>query len=137
ARLQQAAASGEVLLGAGPQHLVRWAIEAEPAGTIDPLGRIGPTRAFRLLAVTPGLSSHEQRFDSPLVGRTRERRQLGSAFEQATADETCHLFTLLGPAGVGKSRLVHEFLRSMRQKAQVLRGGFPPYGVRFAFWAVG
>jgi len=89
-----------------------------------------------LLAVTPGLSSHEQRFDSPLVGRTRERRQLRSAFEQATADETCQLFTLLGPAGVGKSRLVHEFLRSIRPKAQVLRGRCPPYGERLAFWPV-
>ena len=136
ARLQQAAASGEILLGEGTHHLVRWAIDAEPAGTIDPLGRLGPTRAFRLLAVTPGLSSHEQRFDSPLVGRDRECRQLGSAFEQATADETCQLFTLLGPAGVGKSRLVHEFLRSIRPKAQVLRGRCPPYGERLAFWPV-
>ncbi|MCI0583636.1 MAG: AAA family ATPase [Chloroflexi bacterium] len=59
-----------------------------------------------------------------------------SAFEQATADETCQLFTLLGPAGVGKSRLVHEFLGSIRPKAQVLRGRCPPYGERVAFWPV-
>jgi predicted ATPase len=136
ARLQQAAVSGEILLGEATHHLVRWAIDAEPTGTIDPLGRSGPTRAFRLLAVTPGLTSHEQRFDSPLVGRERERRQLGSAFEQATADETCQLFTLLGPAGVGKSRLVHEFLGSIRPEAQVLRGRCPPYGERVAFWPV-
>jgi predicted ATPase len=136
ARLQQAAAPGEILLGEGTHHLVRWAIEAEPAGTIDPLGRIGPTRAFRLLAVAPGLFTHEQRFDSPLVGRDRERRQLGSAFKQATDDETCQLFTLLGPAGVGKSRLVHEFLRSIRSKAQVLRGRCLPYGEGVAFWPV-
>jgi class 3 adenylate cyclase/DNA-binding SARP family transcriptional activator len=136
AQLQQAAVSGEILLGEGTHRLVRWAIEAEPKGTIDPLGRSGSTRAFRLLAVTPGVTSHQQRFDSPLVGRERERRQLGSAFEQATADETCQLFTLLGPAGVGKSRLVHEFLRSIRPKAQVLRGRCPPYGERVAFWPV-
>ena len=136
ARLQQAAVSGEILLGEGTNHLVRWAIEAEPRGTIDPPGRSGPMRAFRLRAVTPGLTSHEQRFDSPLVGRERERRQLGSAFEQAIADETCQLFTLLGPAGVGKSRLVHEFLGSIRAEAQVLRGRCPPYGERVAFWPV-
>ena len=136
AQLQQAAASGEILLGEGTHRLVRWAIEAEPKGMIDPLGRSGSTRAFRLLAVTPGVTSHQQRFDSPLVGRERERRQLGSAFKQATADETCQLFTLLGPAGVGKSRLVHEFLRSIRPKAQVLRGRCPPYGERVAFWPV-
>ncbi len=136
AQLQQAAVPGEILLSDGTYRLVRWAIEAEPKGTIDPLGRSGSTQAFRLLAVTPGLTSHQQRFDSPLVGRERERRQLGSAFEQATADDTCQLFTLLGPAGVGKSRLVHEFLQSIRPKAHVLRGRCPPYGERVAFWPV-
>jgi DNA-binding SARP family transcriptional activator len=136
ARLQQAAGSGEILLGEETHHLVRWAIDAQPTSTIDPLGRSGSTRAFRLLAATPGLTRHEQRFDSPLVGRERERRQLVSAFEQAIADETCQLFTLLGPAGVGKSRLVHEFLGSIRPEAQVLRGRCPPYGERVAFWPV-
>jgi DNA-binding SARP family transcriptional activator/class 3 adenylate cyclase len=136
ARLQQAAGSGEILLGEGTHHLVRWAIDAEPTGALDPRSRSRPTRAFRLLAVTPGLTGHAQRFDSPLVGRERERRLLESAFEQATADETCQLFTILGPAGVGKSRLVHEFLRSVRPEAQVLRGRCPPYGERIAFWPV-
>ncbi len=135
-RLQQAAGSGEILLGEGTHHLVRRAIDAEPTGAIDPRRRSGSTRAFRLLAVTPGPAGHEQRFDSPLVGRERERRLLEAAFEQATADETCRLFTLLGPAGVGKSRLVHEFLRLVRPEAQVLRGRCPPYGERVAFWPV-
>jgi DNA-binding SARP family transcriptional activator len=135
-RLQQAAGSGEILLGEGTHHLVRRAIDAEPTGAIDPRRRSGPTRAFRLLAVTPGPTGHEQRFDSPLVGRERERGLLESAFKQATADETCQLFTLLGPAGVGKSRLVHEFLRLVRPEAQVLRGRCPPYGERVTFWPV-
>jgi len=136
AQLQQAAVAGEILLSEGTHRLVRWAIDAEPTGPLDPLGQSGSMRAFRLLALRPGVTGHQQRFDSPLVGRERERRQLGSAFEQATADETCQLFTLLGPAGVGKSRLVHEFLGSIRPKAQVLRGRCPPYGERVAFWPV-
>jgi class 3 adenylate cyclase len=136
ARLQQAAGSGEVLLGEETHDLIRWAIDAEPAGAIDPLGTSASTRAFRLLAVTPGLTSHAQRFDSALVGRERERRLLESAFEQATADDTCQLFTLLGSAGVGKSRLVHEFLRLARPEAVVLRGRCPPYGERVAVWPV-
>jgi DNA-binding SARP family transcriptional activator len=134
--LQQAAGPGEILLGEGTHHLVRRAIEAEPTEAIDPRRMSGPTRAFRLLAVAPGPTSHEPRFDAPLVGRELERGLLESAFEQATADETCQLFTLLGPAGVGKSRLVHEFLRSIRPTAQVLRGRCPPYGERVAFWPV-
>jgi len=116
ARLQQAAGSGEILLGEETHHLVRWAIDAQPTSTIDPLGRSGSPRAFRLLSVTPSLTRHEQRFDSPLVGRERERRQLVSAFEQATADETCQLFTLLGPAGVGKCASCTSFWgRSVRR----------------------
>ena len=136
ARLQQAAGSGEILLGEGTHKLVRWAIDAEPIGAIDRRRRSRPTRGFRLLAITPGLTGHEQRFDSPLVGRERERGLLESALEQATADETCQLFTLLGPAGVGKSRLVHEFLQLVGPEAQVLRGRCPPYGERVAFWPV-
>lgn len=135
ATLQQAAGSGEILLGEETNDLVRWAIDAEPA-SIEPPGRFGPTRAFRLLAVTSGLTGRVQRFDSPLVGRQRERRLLKSAFEQVIADETCQLFTLLGPAGVGKSRLVHEFLREVRAEAEVLRGRCPPYGERVGFWPV-
>jgi len=135
-RLEQAAGPGEILLGDGTYHLVRWAVHAEPAGAIDPRGRPGPIRAFRLLRVTPGVGGRAQRFDSPLVGRERERRLLESAFEQATADETCQLFSLLGPAGVGKSRLVHEFVRCIRREAQILRSRCPPYGERVAFWPV-
>jgi class 3 adenylate cyclase len=136
ARLRQAAGSGEILLGEGTHDLIRWAIDAVPTGAIDPLGTSAWTRAFRLLAVTPDLTGHPQRFNSPLVGRERERRLLESAFEQATADDTCQLFTLLGAAGVGKSRLVHEFLRLARPEAAVLRGRCPPYGERVAFWPV-
>lgn len=136
ARLQQAAVSGEILVGEATHRLVRWAIASEPTGATDPPDRSGSAPAFRLLAVTPGLTGHAQRFDSPLVGRERERRLLESSFESATSDQTCQLFTILGPAGVGKSRLVHEFLRSVRPEAQVLRGRCPPYGERVAFWPV-
>jgi class 3 adenylate cyclase len=136
ARLQQAAGSDEILLGDATHDLVRWAIDAERSGAIDPRGRPGATGPFRLLAVAAGITGHAQRFDSPLVGRERERRLLESAFEQATFDGTCQLFTLLGPAGVGKSRLVHEFLRGIRPEAEVLRGRCPPYGERVAFWPV-
>jgi hypothetical protein len=134
-RLEQAAAPGEILLGEGTYRLVRWAVDAQPAGAIDPRDRSGPIRAFRLLRVTTGVGGRAQRFDSPLVGRERERRLLESAFEQATADETCQLFSLLGPAGVGTSRLVHEFVRSIRPRRRSF-GAAAPYGERVAFWPV-
>ena len=51
-----------------------------------------------------------RRLETPLVGRERERQRLWRDYEDAVADRTCRLFTLLGPAGIGKSRLVADFL---------------------------
>ena len=71
-----------------------------------------------------------------MIGRTRERRRLQDAFEQAVSDSSCQLFSVLGPAGVGKSRLVHEFLRDLAGPARVARGRCLPYGEGITFWPV-
>ena len=63
-----------------------------------------------------------RRLVSPMVGRERERRRLHDAFDQAVGDRSCQLFTVLGPAGVGKSRLVHEFVGELAGRALVARG---------------
>ena len=52
-----------------------------------------------------------RRLDAPLVGRERELGRLLRSFEDVVAERRCGLFTLLGPAGVGKSRLVHELVQ--------------------------
>ncbi|MDQ3671992.1 MAG: AAA family ATPase [Actinomycetota bacterium] len=74
------------------------------------------------------------RFASPMVGRARERRRLNDAFEQAVGDSSCQLFTVLGTAGVGKSRLVQEFLEDIAERALVARGRCLPYGEGITFW---
>jgi len=74
------------------------------------------------------------RFASPMVGRKRERRRLNDAFEQAVGDSSCQLFTVLGTAGVGKSRLVQEFLEDVGASALVARGRCLPYGEGITFW---
>jgi predicted ATPase len=68
------------------------------------------------------------RLDSPLVGRERQLQALRSAFEAVAADRTSHLFTVLGDAGVGKSRLVEEFLAALADGTTVLRGRASAYG---------
>ena len=133
ARLARGASPGDILLAEGTQSLVRWAVDAEPVAVGDLVDAAGGIGAFRLRAITPGVDGHLQRFDRAMVGRRRELRLLEAAYEQVAADETCHIFTLLGAAGVGKSRLVHEFLRSPRH-GQVARGRCRPYGERAAFW---
>jgi len=74
------------------------------------------------------------RFASPMVGRERERRRLNDAFEQAVGDGSCQLFTVLGAAGVGKSRLVQELLEDISERALVARGRCLPYGEGITFW---
>ena len=74
------------------------------------------------------------RFASPMVGRDRERRRLNDAFEQAVGDTSCQLFTVLGTAGVGKSRLVQEFLEGIGERALVAQGRCLPYGEGITFW---
>jgi predicted ATPase len=75
-----------------------------------------------------------RRLASPRVGRARARRRLHDAFDQAVGDRSCQLFTVLGLAGVGKSRLVQEFLADLGDRALVARGRCLPYGEGITFW---
>ncbi len=72
--------------------------------------------------------------DSPMVGRDRQLRQLTDAAERTRVDRAPELVTVLGLAGVGKSRLVHEFLRQVRGEATVIRGRCLPYGDAITYW---
>ena len=134
ARLEQAAAPGEVVLGASTYRLVRDAVEAEPMQALELKGKAEPVEAFRLVSVAD--REPMRRHETPMVGRQRELRLLREAFARATEEQECHLFTLLGTAGVGKSRLVHEFLGEMRDQAQVLRARCLPYGEGITFWPI-
>jgi len=124
-RLVRAAAPGEVMVDEATLRLARDAIVAEPAGD-----------AWRVLALTDPAARPARRLVSPMIGRTRERRRLQDAFEQAVSDSSCQLFSVLGAAGVGKSRLVHEFVRDLAGLARVARGRCLPYGEGITFWPV-
>jgi class 3 adenylate cyclase/tetratricopeptide (TPR) repeat protein len=133
ARLEQAASAGEILLGPETARLVRDAVETEPTEPLALKGKSDPIVAHRLLALredAPG-----GRLDAPLVGRERELRRLREAFAQAVDDSSCQLFTVLGVAGVGKSRLTAELISSL-QGASVVRGRCLPYGEGITYWPV-
>jgi hypothetical protein len=134
ARLEQAAPVGEVLLGETTYRLVRDAVTVAPVEPLTLKGKAGPVPAYRLLEVAPGALGHARRLDSPMVGRKREQALLLQAFERAVGDRSCQLFTVLGSAGVGKSRLVAEFLSNIREQATVLRGRCLPYGEGITYW---
>jgi class 3 adenylate cyclase len=131
ARLEQAAQPGEVLIGESTHALVRAAVDAEPVEPLELKGKADPVAAFRLLAVTAEV---ERRFATPMVGRERELRSLRDALSRAAHDRSCQLFTILGSAGVGKSRLVAEFLASI--DTRVVRGRCLSYGDGITYWPV-
>ena len=136
ARLEQSAKAGEILIGEQTLHLVRDAIVAEPVEPVAAKGKANPLVAHRLIGLT-GSSSHAgRRLDAPMIGRQRQRRLLSEAFEQAVDDRVCHLFTILGAAGVGKSRLVAEFLGQVGDDAQILRGRCLSYGEGITYWPI-
>jgi class 3 adenylate cyclase/tetratricopeptide (TPR) repeat protein len=135
ARLEQAASPGEVLLGEETFQLVRNAVEAEPVEPLELKGKSEPMTAFRLVALLPDAPVGARRAIAPMVGRERELDRLHDAFSQALRDRSCQLFTLLGAAGVGKSRLAHEFLTAL-EDATVVRGRCLSYGEGITYWPV-
>ena len=129
--------TGEVMTGGSPDHRLRatgepltraaqLAAEAEPSEVL-----LDETTQRAIASRRDG-----SRFTSPMVGRERERRRLHDAFEQAAGDRSCQLFTVLGAAGVGKSRLVQELLGDLAHRALVARGRCLPYGEGITFWPV-
>ncbi|HEX9313566.1 MAG TPA: adenylate/guanylate cyclase domain-containing protein, partial [Actinomycetota bacterium] len=139
ARLEQAAQPGEILIGEPTLRLVRDAVEVEPVDPITVKGKAEPLPAYGLVRVQAGMEAHARHLDSPMVGRDRELRLLEEALDRAVSERTCHLFTLLGPAGVGKSRLVLEFLQRVAAGAAgatVVRGRCLSYGDGITFFPV-
>ncbi len=132
ARLEQAAKPGEVLLGEETYRLVRDGIEADATAPVDAKGKADPLSAYRLVSVqadAPG-----RRHEAPMIGRERQRELLEGTFANVVSDRSCHLFTILGSAGVGKSRLAQEFLAGV--DATVVTGRCLSYGEGISYWPV-
>jgi len=133
-RLEEAAEPGEILLGEETYRLVRDGVEAAPTGPVAAKGKEQPVSPHRLVAVREGAPGYARRLDAPMVGRAEELAQLHHAFERAERERSCTLFTLLGPAGIGKSRLAAELVASLVDRARVLHGRCLSYGDGITFF---
>ncbi len=133
ARFEQAASAGEVLLGEPTLALVRSSVEIEALEPLELRGKAAFVRAFRLMKVGAD-ATRAERLEAPMVGRDAELAALAEVYDRAAGAGETHMVTILGDAGVGKSRLGEEFIDlATRSGARVLRGRCLSYGEGITF----
>ncbi len=119
ARLEQAAAAGEVLVGEATWRLIRHETELEELAPLSLKGKTAAVRVWRLLGTeTRGAAAAA----APLVGRDRELARLRVALDAAIDARACRLVSIIGSPGLGKSRLAAEFAQAIDGEATVLDG---------------
>src|SRR5215468_9950507 len=122
--LAEAAGPGEILISQQTQQLAAGAIDTDAAG---------PDR-FLLRSAHVGLRPLAVRLDAPLVGRGEEMRRLEAAYARATRERVTMTVTVIGEAGLGKTRLVQEFAGRVGRKAHFLTGRCLHYGEGITFY---
>jgi len=133
ARLEQAAPENQIYLGDVTYRLVRDAVEVEAVEPLELKGKAQRVAAFRLVSAR-GFDGNQRRSDTPIVGREAELQQIAATYQEVISRGVVRLVTIVGDAGVGKSRLVHEVLTQVTGGATVLRGRCLPYGDGITFW---
>ncbi|MFB7664181.1 adenylate/guanylate cyclase domain-containing protein [Kitasatospora sp. NPDC056138] len=111
ARLQAAAGTGEILLSAQTWRAAGPGLTVGETGPLELKGVAGPVEAGRLIGLFDPGPERARRFDVPFVGRERYLSELDLAWRRVVEEGDVHVLTLLGEAGIGKSRLVDEWLR--------------------------
>src|SRR5438445_6217586 len=140
-RLQSTAAPGTVLVGEATFHAASTAIAFEPAGDQALKGKAAPVPAWRAVAVVArrGGSGRAAILEPPFVGRDDELRLLKDLFEATARERKSRLVTVIGQAGIGKSRLAWEFekyLDGVVDTAYWHEGRSPSYGEGISYWAL-
>ena len=127
-RLQTSAPVGGLVVGEETYRATRNMIRYQELEPIDAKGKRDPVEAW--LALAPiGAPAERPATTAPLVGRSRELSLVDSIWERAAAELRPHLVTVVGPTGIGKSRIASEILsRAEATGARAVRGRCLPYG---------
>ncbi|MCF4135906.1 AAA family ATPase [Streptomyces sp. Tue 6430] len=125
ARLEQQAGAGEILIGPATLHAAGPSAVTEPAGPLALKGVDAPVPAHRLVELHEDDPERVRRFDTPFIGREPELAELRLLLRKLTADPRSHLVTVYGEAGLGKTRLLREWLRDCPAYGE---GRCRPYG---------
>jgi len=118
ARLQQSAGPGEILAGDTTRQLTEGSVAYDASRPIDAKGFDEPVTAWPVSSLT----TRTTRRTIPIVGRRRELTLLGEMLGRARETSRLHLVTVMGEPGIGKSRLIDEFVESLPEDVRVLRG---------------
>jgi class 3 adenylate cyclase/tetratricopeptide (TPR) repeat protein len=131
ARLQQAAEPGQILIGPAARRLAAGTVEVEDAGPLEIEGRADSVWTWRAIRV------HDARrvAAAPFVGREPELELLENSLSRAARDRRAQLVTVFGDPGVGKTRLVTQFVEGL-ERATTLSGRTLPYGEGVTYWPI-
>ncbi|MFI5226450.1 MAG: ATP-binding protein [Candidatus Limnocylindrales bacterium] len=141
-RLQSVAPPGGVLVGEATHRAASRAIAFEEAGEQSMKGKSGVVRAWRALRVVAeiGGRNRSEALEAPFVGRSEELRLLKDTFHATSRDRRSRSISVIGPAGIGKTRLAWEFLKYADGLVETVwwhEGRSPAYGDGITFWALG
>ena len=141
-RLQSVAEPGTVLVGEGTRRAADTAIVFEPAGDQELKGKAAPVAAFRALRVVAqrGGVGRSEGLEPPFVGRESELRLIKDFYHATARERGPRLVSVIGQAGIGKSRLAWEFLKYIDGVTEIVhwhQGRSPAYGEGISFWALG
>jgi class 3 adenylate cyclase/tetratricopeptide (TPR) repeat protein len=134
ARLQQAAAPGEILIGPGAQRLTTECLELEPLEPLQLRGWTEPMRVWRVVGAREERTTAT--VSAPLIAREAELELLENTYTRTVRDRRASLVTIFGEPGVGKSRLAREFVATL-EGTTVLVGRALPYGEGITYWPLG
>ena len=158
-RLQQAASPDTILVGERTYLSTRNVFDFRPIAPLQLKGKHEPVHAWVVQGLkggregSPAIAQHPRGIEglqSPLVGRQLELTLMHTTYARVQAEQRPHLITLLGAPGIGKSRLVREFILREEEAAKsassahgrdkagphprVLQGRCPPYGEGITYW---
>jgi class 3 adenylate cyclase/tetratricopeptide (TPR) repeat protein len=134
-RLQTAAPPGRLLVGSATHRATRQAIEYEPVDPVRAKGKDGGVEAWLAVRASGELDERAAR-GAPLVGRSRELELMTSAWARCTDELRPHLVTVVGPPGIGKSRLCREFTaQAIAGGGRIYRGRCLPYSEQVGYRA--
>ena len=142
ARLQSIAPPGRVLVGESTHHAASKAIVFEEAGEQVLKGKASPVPAWLAVRVVAqrGGRGRSDALEAPFVGRDDELRLLKDLYHAAARERRARLVSVIGPGGIGKSRLAWEFekyIDGIVTKCWWHQGRAPAYGQGISFWALG